>query len=279
MSYKVIVDSCGELTEEMKASGNFETASLTMEVGGVRIIDDASFDQADFLKRVAECPESPKSSCPSPEDYMEKYRCEAERVYAVTLTAELSGSYNSAVLAKNLYIEEYGEKNIHVFNSRSASIGETLIAMKIVECEEQGMEFAQVVETVEAYIGEQHTYFVLETLDTLRKNGRLTGVKAVVATALNIKPVMGATPIGTILQLGQARGMKKALAKMVDEIIKDLKESKKKILAISHCNCRERAEYVKEMLVQKADFRDVVILDTAGISSMYAADGGVIVVV
>ena len=133
MSYKVIVDSCGELTEEMKASGNFETASLTMEVGGVRIIDDASFDQADFLKRVAECPESPKSSCPSPEDYMEKYRCEAERVYAVTLTAELSGSYNSAVLAKNLYIEEYGDKNIHVFNSRSASIGETLIAMKVQE--------------------------------------------------------------------------------------------------------------------------------------------------
>ena len=279
MSYKIIVDSCGELTEEMKASGCFETASLEIDVHGRHIIDDETFDQAEFLRLVAESPDSPKSSCPSPERYMEGYRCDAEHVYAVTLSAELSGSYNSAVLGRNLYHEEYGGKDIYVFNSRSASIGETLIAMKIVECEEQGMEFAQVVETVEAYIGEQHTYFVLETLDTLRKNGRLTGVKAVVATALNIKPVMGATPIGTILQLGQARGMKKALAKMVDEIMKDLKESKKKILAISHCNCRERAEYVKEMLVHKADFRDVVILDTAGISSMYAADGGVIVVV
>ena len=279
MSYKIIVDSCGELTEEMKASGCFETASLEIDVHGHHIIDDETFDQAEFLRLVAESPDSPKSSCPSPERYMEGYRCEAEHVYAVTLSAELSGSYNSAILGKNLYHEEYGEKDIYVFNSRSASVGETLIAMKIVECEEQGMEFAQVVETVEAYIGEQHTYFVLETLDTLRKNGRLTGVKAVVATALNIKPVMGATPVGTILQLGQARGMKKALVKMVDEIMKDLKESKKKILAISHCNCRERAEYVKEMLVHKADFRDVVILDTAGISSMYAADGGVIVVV
>lgn len=279
MSYKIIVDSCGELTEEMKASGCFETASLEIDVHGRHIIDDETFDQAEFLRLVAESPDSPKSSCPSPERYMEGYRCDAEHVYAVTLSAELSGSYNSAVLGRNLYHEEYGGKDIYVFNSRSASIGETLIAMKIVECEEQGMEFAQVVETVEAYIGEQHTYFVLETLDTLRKNGRLTGVKAVVATALNIKPVMGATPVGTILQLGQARGMKKALVKMVDEIMKDLKESKKKILAISHCNCRERAEYVKEMLVHKADFRDVVILDTAGISSMYAADGGVIVVV
>ncbi len=243
------------------------------------IVDDETFDQADFLKRVAASPVSPKSSCPSPERYMEGYHCEADHVYAVTLSAELSGSYNSAVLGKNLYHEEHGEKDIYVFNSRSASIGETLIAMKIAECEEKGMEFAQIIETVEAYIKEQHTYFVLETLDTLRKNGRLKGVKAVVATALNIKPVMAATPEGTIMQLGQARGIKKALAKMTDEILKDLKDSKEKILAISHCNCRERAEHVRDTLVKNAQFKDALILDTAGISSMYAADGGVIVVV
>ena len=279
MSYKVIVDSCGELTEEMKASGNFETASLTMEVGGVRIIDDASFDQADFLKRVAECPESPKSSCPSPEDYMEKYRCEAERVYAVTLTAELSGSYNSAVLAKNLYIEEYGDKNIHVFNSRSASIGETLIAMKVQECEAAGMTFEQVVETVERYIDGQHTYFVLENLDTLRKNGRLTGIKSLVAGALNIKPVMAATPEGTICQIGQARGIKKALAKMVDQIAEETQEAEEKVLAISNCNCRERAREVERMLLAKMKVKASFVIDTAGISSMYANDGGIIVVI
>ncbi len=279
MSYKVIVDSCGELTEEMKASGNFETASLTMEVGGVRIMDDASFDQADFLRRVAECPESPKSSCPSPEDYMEKYRCEAERVYAVTLTAELSGSYNSAVLAKNLYIEEYGEKDIHVFNSRSASIGETLIAMKVQECEEAGMTFEQVVDTVERYIDGQHTYFVLENLDTLRKNGRLTGIKSLVAGALNIKPVMAATPEGTICQIGQARGIKKALAKMADQIAEETQEAEEKILAISNCNCRERAREVERMLLAKMKVKASFIIDTAGISSMYANDGGIIVVV
>lgn len=279
MSYKVIVDSCGELTEEMKASGNFETSSLTMEVGGVRIIDDASFDQADFLKRVAECPESPKSSCPSPEDYMEKYRCEAERVYAVTLTAELSGSYNSAVLAKNLYIEEYGDKNIHVFNSRSASIGETLIALKVQECEAAGMPFEQVVETVERYIDGQHTYFVLENLDTLRKNGRLTGIKSLVAGALNIKPVMAATPEGTICQIGQARGIKKALAKMVDQIAEETQEAEEKVLAISNCNCRERAREVERMLMAKMKVKASFVIDTAGISSMYANDGGIIVVI
>lgn len=279
MSYKIIVDSCGELTDEMKASGCFETASLEIDVDNYHIIDDETFDQADFLKRVAASPTSPKSSCPSPERYMEGYRCEAEHVYAVTLSAELSGSYNSAILGKNLYHEEYGEKDIYVFNSCSASVGETLIALKIVECEEKGMEFAQIIETVESYIKKQNTYFVLETLDTLRKNGRLKGVKAVVATALNIKPVMSATPEGTIQQRGQARGIKKALVKLTDEVVKDLKDSKGKILAVSHCNCRERAEYVRDILVKKAEFKDTLILNMAGISSMYAADGGVIVVV
>ena len=279
MSYKIIVDSCGELTKDMKESGRFETASLEIDVNGCHIIDDDTFDQEKFLKLVAESPECPKSSCPSPERYMEAFRCEEEHVYAVTLSAELSGSYNSALLGKKLYREEYGEKDIYVFNSRSASVGETLIARKAAECEESGMIFQDTIDTVEAYIREQNTYFVLETLETLRKNGRLTGLKAIVASALNIKPVMGSTPEGTICQLGQARGVKKALSKMVDEVIKNLKDPTEKILAISHCNCQKRAEDVAEMLKKRATFKDIIILDTAGISSMYASDGGVIVVV
>ena len=279
MSYKVIIDSCGELTEDMKRSGCFETASLTIDVNGHHIVDDETFDQAQFLKYVAESPEGAKSSCPSPERYMEGYHCDAERVYAVTLSSELSGSYNSAVLGKNLYHEEYGEKDIYVFNSKSASIGETLIGLKIKECEDQEMGFQDTIDTVEAYISEQHTYFVLETLETLKKNGRLTGIKALVATALNIKPVMGSTPEGTIQQLGQGRGMKKALVKMTDKLLLDAGETKNRILAISHCNCPERAESIKQQLLAKAEFKEVIVIDTAGISSMYASDGGVIMVV
>lgn len=279
MSYKVIVDSCGELTEEMKDSGNFETASLEISVGGHHIIDDDSFEQAQFLKYVREASECPKSSCPSPERYMEGYCCEADHVYAVTLSAELSGSYNSAVLGKKLYHEEYGKKDIYVFNSRSASVGETLIALEIEKCEEKGMPFKEVVEHVEKYIEGQNTYFVLETLETLRKNGRLTGLKAVVATALNIKPVMGSTPEGKICQLGQARGVKKALSKMIEYIVANVKNPKEKVLAISHCNCLERALNVRDILINTVEFKDIIILDTAGISSMYAADGGIIVVV
>lgn len=280
MSYRIIVDSCGELTQRMKKKGIYESAPLSMQVDGDTIVDDESFDQKDFLRRVAASPECPKSSCPSPEKYMELYNEKDERVYAVTLSSELSGSYNSAQLAQKLWMEEHaGEgKQIHVFNSRSASVGETLAACKIEECEEKGMTFDETVRVVEEYIQGQNTYFVLENLDTLRKNGRLTGIKSVVASALNIKPVMGSTPEGTICQLGQARGIKRALAKMVEHIVKDGRNTKDKVLAIAHCNCPERAREVERMILDKISVKDSFIVDTAGISTMYANDGGIIVV-
>lgn len=279
MSYRVVIDSCGELTEEMKRSGNFVTASLNLLVDEYTIMDDETFDQADFLAKVAASPNSPKSSCPSPEAYREAYDCGADHVYAVTLSAELSGSYNSAMLGRNLYLEEHPDAEVYVFNSRSASIGETLIGLKIRECEEAGMPFKEIVDTVEAYIAGQDTWFVLENLETLRKNGRLSTVKALVASALKIRPVMGSTDEGTIVQLDQARGTNRALVKMVDAIVEKVENSEEKILAISHCNCYDRAVMVKDALQKKRKFKDVIILDTAGVSSMYANDGGVIVVV
>lgn len=262
MSFHIVADSCCELTVDMKKRGNIEIAPLTLEVGGESILDDETFDQKYFLKRVAECPECPKSACPSPDYFRKSFLNGAERCYAVTLSAQLSGSYNSAVLGANLAQEENEDLKIHVFNSRSASIGETLIVKKIVECEEAGMSFERVVETVELYISTQHTYFVLENLETLRKNGRLSKTKALVASALKIKPVMGATPEGDIVQLDQARGINKALMKMVDAIVNDAQHVENKTLAISHCNCPERAEMVKEALLERLAVQDVFVLDT-----------------
>ena len=279
MSYIVVVDSCGELTDEMKKDGHFISAPLTMQVDEYDFVDDETFDQADFLKKVAASPNCPKSACPSPEFYQKAYDKDVDHIYAVTLSAELSGSYNSAQLGKNLYLEEHPGKKVYVFNSRSASIGETLIALKIRECEEAGMTFEQVIESVEAYIDGQVTWFVLETLDTLRKNGRLSKMKAMVATALKIKPVMISTPDGNIAQLDQARGINKALIKMVGYIAETVEHPEEKILAISHCNCVDRAIMVRDAILEKIRVKDVFVLDTAGISTMYANDGGIIVVI
>ena len=279
MSFFVAIDSCGELTAEMKESGCFGSVPLTLDIDGYQIIDDDSFDQADFLARVAATQNPAHSACPSPDLYREACDRDVDHIYAVTLSAELSGSYNSAMLGRDLALDEHPERQIYVFNSRSASIGETLIGLKIRECEEAGMSFEQVIRTVESYIESQVTWFVLESLETLRKNGRLGNLTAAVATMLNIKPVMTSTPEGTIAQLTKCRGIKRAMVEMVNNITSTAKNTKDKILAISHCNCPDRAEMVKEALMERIPLKDVIVLDTGGVSSLYASDGGIIVVV
>ena len=276
MSFHIVCDSCTDLTEEDLKKGCYTLVPLTLLVDGEEIIDDETFDQADFLAKVAASKESVKSACPAPESYMEAYS-KADDIYVVTLSAELSGSYNSAVLGKNLYEEENGTKNIHVVNSRGAATTQVLIARKLNEYASQGMPFEEVVDKIEEYTTSLRTYFVLETLEVLSKNGRLSRLSATIAGALNIKPVMIGTRDGVIQKAAQARGMKKALAKMVEHMGSEGRDLTRRQFVISHCNCYERAVYVKELIKKHLHAEDVDIVDTKGVSSLYACDGGIIV--
>ena len=275
MSYKIVGDSCCDYTNIEKNKNVYVQIPLTLDVDGVQIKDDDAFNQQEFLERVAKSKDCPRSACPAPEEYMRAYE-DADDIYVVTLSSELSGSYNSAVLAKKLYEEEHGQKNIHIFNSKSASAGQLLICRLIEELVESGLSFSEVITKVESYIEGLDTYFVLETLDFLRKNGRLSRVQALLASALNIKPVMGAEN-GTIIKLLQARGMNKAVSAMIDTAIARCKDTEQKNLIIVHCNCLERAKKAKEEIEQKANFKRVDIVDARGVSSLYAGDGGIII--
>ncbi len=278
MSYKIILDSCGELPEELKNDPRFERVPLGLEVGDYSILDDENFDQKLFLEKVAACPTCPKSSCPSPQKYMEAYHCDAERIYVVTLSSQLSGSHNSAELGKKLYEETYGKKQICIVDSESASGGETQIALRAMELEEQGLDFDTISQMLNEYRDGMNTYFVLDNLETLRKNGRLTGVKAMLATTLNIKPVMGAEK-GNIIQLSQCIGFKKALKKMVEILCKEVCDPENKRVIISHCNALEKAEALKAELLKHIRVRELRIMDMAGVSTLYANDGGIIVTI
>jgi len=279
MNYKIIVDSCGEIPKLQKESQRFETVSLTLMIGDYQVIDDDTFDQADFIRRVKDYEGCPKSACPSPECYMQAMEGDYDCIFVVTLSEKLSGSYNSAMLGKSLIQEKEPNKKIHVFNSRSASIGQTQIALKVQELAEEDVPFEEIVKQGEAFLEEMDTYFVLETLDTLRKNGRLSNIQAVLANVLSIKPIMGATDEGNICKLDQARGINKALIKMAEIITQKVKNPEQKRLMISHCNCKERAEYVKKLITEQIKVKETIILDTRGVSTMYANDGGVIVTI
>lgn len=275
MSFKIVVDSCCDLTPAQLREGCFLKVPLTIRVGDEIITDDQSFHQADLLQKMRDCPTAPQSSCPSPAQYMEAFDCGTDDVYVVTLSAMLSGSHNAAAQARSLWLEEHPNANIHIFNSCSASAGEVLVALKIQELAQSGLDFSSVVNQVSRYISEMNTLFVLETLDNLRKNGRLTRTQALVTSTLHIKLLMGSTPEGEICKKGQALAIKQALAKMAALMAADPSHVGRR-LCIVHCNCLDRAFHLKELVQKQCKFSEVIFSETGGISTVYANDGGVI---
>jgi DegV family protein with EDD domain len=276
MSYRIIVDSCCDLSAAHFAEPCFVRVPLTIRVDGTAFVDDATLDQSALLWAMKNSPNAPSTACPSPQQYADAFDCGAEDIYVVCLSAMVSGSHNSAEQGRLLLLEEKPGVRIHVFNSCSASSGEVLTALKIRELADSGLPFQEVVQQTERYIYEMNTYFVLESLDNLRKNGRLTKLQSIVTGTLHIKLIMGGTPEGEICKRGQALSIKQALSKMVDFIAADPNHPGR-TLVISHCNCLERAFYLKELLQKRCQLDDILICDTHGISTVYANDGGIIV--
>lgn len=275
MGYKVLCDSCTDFTPEMQVKDCFVRIPLTIDAGGVEFVDDEGIDTLALLRAMKASASGTKTACPSPEQYM-RYFDTAEDIYIVTLSARLSGSHNAAEQAVKCYREEGGRHNVHVFNSRSASAGQVQAALKIWELAEQGLPFETVVARVEQYLAEMQTLFVLEDLDNLRNNGRLTKVQSLVTGSLRIKLLMAATVEGEIMKLGQGFTMRQALNKMISHAAGMASHAGRR-LVISHCNCRERAEEVMALARKHCRFGEILITATAGISTVYANDGGIVI--
>ncbi len=275
MSFKIVVDSCCDLTPQMRKEPCFVKVPLTIRSNGSTFIDDDTFDQTDLIWSMKQSEDAPSTSCPSPQAYLDAYQG-ADDVYVVTLSALLSGSHNSAEQARLLMEESNPDVNVHVFNSCSAAAGEVLVALAIQRLAQAGMPFKRLVTEIEQFIYQMQTLFVLESLENLRKNGRLTKLQAVITGALKIKLFMGATPEGEICKLGQALTVKQALSKMMDRIAADAAHVGR-TLAICHCNCLERAFQVKAMAEAKCRFAHILVTEAGGITTVYANDGGIVV--
>lgn len=279
--YKIIADSSCELPAKFINDERFALVPFHMEIDGEHIRDNRGINIPELLSKIAASRDCPKSSCPSPDTFMECMREGNEkRVYIITISGKLSGCYNSAVLAKSLYEEEYDDKEIFVIDSLSASGGESLIALKAMELEEEHLSFEKIQEELISYRDSITTYFVLDNLDTLRKNGRLSRMGALVASTLRIKPLLAGS-MGEIITVEKAIGLKKAWSAMVSRIAREAGDAAKKMYArriiITHCNNQAGAEKIRDMLKATVEFKEYIIMQTSGLSSLYANDGGIIV--
>lgn len=276
----ILADSCCDLSPELLKKTQAKVAPLTITIDDTHYVDDGTVDIPPYLAAMKASKNPVRSACPSPDLYAEDIKAADGDCFIITLSSKLSGSHNAAVLGVQLAEEDMPEKKVHVFDSESASAGETYLALMIHDLIAAGKSFEQIVETVEEKIRSMHTLFVLDSLDNLVKNGRISKTVALLANVLSIRLLMSDDGHGSIKNISKARGIKGALTQMVETCRKHTEglAAASQRLVISYCNCPERARQVRDMIREKCPaIGEIVMTPTSALSSMYANDGGVVI--
>ena len=276
----ILADSCCDLSPELLKKTQAKIAPLTITIDDTHYVDDGTVDIPPYLAAMKASKNPVRSACPSPDLYAEDIRATEGDCFIVTLSAKLSGSHNAASLGVQLAQEDMPEKKVHVFDSESASAGETYIALMIHDLIAAGKSFEQIVELVEEKIRSMHTLFVLDSLDNLVKNGRISRTVALLANVLSIRLLMSDDGHGAIQNISKARGIKGALGQMVETCRKHPEglAAASQRLVISYCNCPERARQVRDMIREKCPaIGEIILTPTSALSSMYANDGGIVI--
>lgn len=276
----ILADSCCDLSPELLKKTQARVAPLTITIDDTHYVDDGTVDIPPYLAAMKASKNPVRSACPSPDLYAEDIKAADDDCFIITLSSKLSGSHNAAVLGVQLAEEDMPEKKVHVFDSESASAGETYLALMIHDLIAAGKSFEQIVETVEERIRSMHTLFVLDSLDNLVKNGRISKTVALLANVLSIRLLMSDDGHGAIKNISKARGIKGALTQMVETCRKHTEglAAASQRLVISYCNCPERARQVRDMIREKCPaIGEIVMTPTSALSSMYANDGGVVI--
>ena len=276
----ILADSCCDLSPELLKKTQAKIAPLTITIDDTHYVDDGTVDIPPYLAAMKASKNPVRSACPSPDLYAEDIRATEGDCFIVTLSAKLSGSHNAASLGVQLAQEDMPEKKVHVYDSESASAGETYIALMIHDLIAAGKSFEQIVELVEEKIRSMHTLFVLDSLDNLVKNGRISRTVALLANVLSIRLLMSDDGHGAIKNISKARGIKGALGQMVETCRKHTEglAAASQRLVISYCNCPERARQVRDMIREKCPaIGEIILTPTSALSSMYANDGGIVI--
>ncbi len=197
MKARIFADSCCDLNENLKNKYNIEIIPLKIFVNDKEFLDNENLDKVELLESMRKDSDSPKTASPSPKQFLEKFN-KADESFVVTLSSKLSATFQNANLVKDMFLEEANDKFVHIFDSLSASVGETLISIKIGELLKKDLKKEKIIEKVNKYISEMKTMFVLDSLDNLIKAGRLSKLKGKLASFLNIKPVLGDDGDGNI---------------------------------------------------------------------------------
>ncbi|MFZ3590206.1 DegV family protein [Bacillus sp. DJP31] len=279
MGVKLITDSSADLPKDLKEQYNIDVVPLNIQFGDQHFKAGVTIDNHTFYQMMRESKDLPKSACPAPYDFLESFKktSEEDELIVLTISKALSGTYDSAVLAKKMLLEEQPNRKIEVLDSSTGSPGMVLLNVQAARDIEAGKSFEEVVEALKEAISRTNTFILLETLENVIKGGRLDRFKATIANVLNIKISLRVDLEGKIEVFEKVRGDKKALRRFIDTIGEYTKEFEEKIVTLSHSNCEEKGRAVLAEIMSKYPFKEGILTEMGPLIGTYAGEGGVVI--
>lgn len=272
MNVKIVADSSANLP----ALAGIAYASVPLKIlaGEKEYVDNAALDTEQMVSAMEAYQGRSGTACPSVGEWLEAFG-DADYVFTIAITSNLSGSHNAAVQAKDMYEEMHPDRHVCCLDSLSTGPEMVLVAEKLVELLDAGLDFETVEAQVREYMKKTHLLFSLESMDNLAKNGRVSKVAAKAAGILGIRVVGKASDVGTLQQLHKCRGEKKALQTMLEEMVAHGFTGGK--VRIAHGLNENGAKALLEVIRSAYPNIEATIVPFGGLCCFYAERGGLMV--
>lgn len=274
MKFKIIVDSSANLLNNYLEGKDvlFESVPLITRIGNSEYVDDENCNLDEMMKKLEKTSEKCTSSCPSPQAFLDSFTG-ADYYFVITITKKLSGSFNSALVAKNSFKDP---NKVFVLDSKAVAGTMILLVDKLVELIESGLDYNEICAKISEYRDSLELLFVLNKFDNLVRNGRMNKVVAFIATSLKIKPLCFAQD-GEIKVKEKIRTLEGVFKRLVVNIGKMKDNFKDKVCIITHTNNLEGANFIKNLIEEHYNFKEIRIVANRGLCSFYALDKGIMV--
>ena len=263
MDTVLLIDSCTDLPRSYVDKNEIPFVSLVCNFKDQEYKDDfgKSISYKEFFDAVrnGEMPSTAQVNVYEYTEIFKKYATEGKSVVYLGFSSALSGSLSSAYIARDTVMEEFKDADITIVDSKSASLGEGLLAYYANEMLKAGASKDEVVSWLETNKLKMNHWFTVDDLGHLKRGGRLSGTAAFLGTLLDIKPVLKVDDEGKLIPISKVKGRKKSIKTLFEMLQENITAPEEQVIAISHGDCIEDAEYLKEMILKEYNVKDVII--------------------
>ena len=274
MTFKILTDSTADLPESWTQEHDVQVLGLTIQldgqtyetVGPDKLTSEQLLDKMESGSK----PTTSQINVGQFEDVFRHYAQEGTAVLYVAFASALSGTYQSAVMAREMVLEDYPEAIITILDTKAASMGEGLLVMKAVEARAAGQSLEQTADLLQSLVPRVQIYFLVDDLNHLMRGGRISKAAALMGSLVNIKPIIAVTADGSLDSVAKVRGKKKAQAEVVRMTLETISDPR---VVVAYAGEKEVAENVKEQLLASGQVTEVLILPLGPVISTHTGPG------